>query len=396
MRNALIFFAAGVAFLFACSDAHSSVPQPSGITQSARQHSRINPANLPKHFHILYSFQDGVDGADPTGDLFRDGAGNLYGGAFGSQYRFGSVFKLEPNGNETVLHAFDYGYGFIGDLLEDSAGNLYGNTPGTGGVVFKIDAKGNYSVLHTFNGGTDGDSPNPGMVLDKVGNLYGVTIFGGSSGYGVVFKVEPNGNETVLYNLTTKSGEESHGGLIGDKAGNLYGTARIGGPNGLGTVFVIYCAANSALKCGNGAVLHSFDGQFHHPPPFRENDGNEPVARLAIDAGGSMYSTAYFGGLGDGVIFKIDPNGHERVLLALSNQGKFPTNDLAVDDAGNVYGTLGGLAFKVDSKGFFYTLYTFGGSDYPTGSLIRDAAGNLYGVSRGGPLGHGYVYELSP
>lgn len=399
MRNVFIVISTAVVLLFGCSRTQSSMPRPIGIARADDQQSRVSPSHLPKHFRILYSFEDGADGADPIGDLFRDAAGNLYGAAFGTQYRYGILYKVDPSGNETVLHVFDPGYGFLGDVLQDPAGNLYGNTPGSGsggGVVFKLDHNGNYIVLHTFQGGADGASPNPGMVLDKAGNLYGITIFGGASGYGVVFKVDPAGKETVLHNLTHAYGEESHGGLIADAAGNLVGTARVGGRLGKGVVFEINCDAKSASSCNKETVVHDFNGQFQHPPPFRTNDGNEPLSRLVMDPAGSMYGTANLGGLGDGVIFKIDSNGHERVIFNFDgNDGAFPTNDLAVDGAGNVYGTNGGAAYVVDSNGFYTVLHAFS-SGGPSSSLIRDSAGNLYGVANGGPSGHGFVYELSP
>ena len=399
MRNVLVIASAGVVLLFGCSFARPPVQQPAGVPTADRRQSGFSPAHLPTHFRILYSFQDGADGADPTGDLLRDEAGNLYGGAFGSQYRNGAVFKLDSSGNESVLHAFDNGYGFYGDLIEDPAGDLYGSTPDDGyggGVVFKIDPNGNYTVLHTFQGGSDGSSPDAGMVLDKAGDLFGVTEFGGSSKGGVVFEIDATGEETVL---TSGFLDESHGGLIADAAGNLYGTTRLGGRNSSGQVYEVRCAVSGATKCGPYVLIHSFDGSFHHPPPFHTNDGDEPVARLVMDSAGSMYGTAQLGGLGDGVIFKVDPNGHERVLYNFTGpDAKFPTDDLAVDGAGNVYGTIGTLAFTVDSSGFFTVLYTFDGSSgtAPSSSLIRDAAGNLYGVADGGPSGHGFVYELSP
>ena len=393
MRNVLICISAGVVLLFGCSHADLSAPQPAGIEQVDQRRSGVSPSHVPKNFRILYSFQDGADGADPTGDLFRDAAGNLYGAAYGSQYRYGILFKVDTSGNETVLHVFDPGYGFYGDVLEDPAGDLLGNTPS---VVFKLGPNGNYTVLHSFAGGTDGSMANPGMVLDKAGNLYGVTEFGGGSDEGVVFKIDPAGRETVLHNLNHGFGDESRGGLIADTAGNLFGTTRIGGRYGAGVVFEIHCAAQSASDCTSGSTVHSFNGIFHHPPPFHTNDGDEPVSRLVMDSAGSMYGTAELGGLGDGVIFKIDPNGHERVLFNFNgNDGKFPTNDLAVDDAGNVFGTGDAGAYMVDSRGFFAVLHSFV-SGGPTSSLIRDSAGNLYGVGYGGPSGHGFVYELSP
>jgi uncharacterized repeat protein (TIGR03803 family) len=81
-------------------------------------------------------------------------------------------------------------------LARDSAGNLYGTTSGGGasdnGVVFKLDPSGNETVLHSFTGGADGSSPFAGVVLGPNGNLYGTTPFGGQTNAGIVFEIKPH------------------------------------------------------------------------------------------------------------------------------------------------------------------------------------------------------------
>src|SRR5208282_3849903 len=97
------------------------------------------------------------------------------------------------------------------------------------GVVFKVDPSGNETVLYTFTGGADGGYPLAGVIRDSAGNLYGTTNGGGASGAGVVFKVDTSGNETVLYTFTGGSdGGSPWGGVIRDSKGNLYGTADVG------------------------------------------------------------------------------------------------------------------------------------------------------------------------
>jgi uncharacterized repeat protein (TIGR03803 family) len=72
------------------------------------------------------------------------------------------------------------------------------NSPPGCGVVFKIDVNGEETVLHSFTGGGDGWWLNPGLALDAAGDLYGTTQLGGTSscGCGVVFKMDPPGHET--------------------------------------------------------------------------------------------------------------------------------------------------------------------------------------------------------
>jgi uncharacterized repeat protein (TIGR03803 family) len=71
-------------------------------------------------------------------------------------------------------------------------------------MVFKLDTTGHETILYSFTGGTDGGSPLGGVAVDAAGNIYGTTNFGGSSSgpsAGVIFKLDPYGNETVLHNF---------------------------------------------------------------------------------------------------------------------------------------------------------------------------------------------------
>ncbi len=138
----------------------------------------------------------------------------------------GTIFKLAPDGTETTLYSFQGGAdGALPQsvLVRDLAGNLYGTTlmGGTGvcyqggsgygcGTVFRLDPAGQETILHTFSLTTsDGALPYAGLRRDKAGNLYGTTTYGGIStdpvgtcnaygGCGTVFKIDPAGNETVL------------------------------------------------------------------------------------------------------------------------------------------------------------------------------------------------------
>src|ERR1700730_15697724 len=166
---------------------------------------------------VLHSFT-GSDGANPNAGLIADSSGNLYGttfngGASGSGGCMisgcGVVFKLSPDGTETVLHSFrclyrrcPYGANPNAGLIADSSGNLYGATVHGGGsgcagygcgVVFKLSPTGTEKVLYSFTGGSDGANPDAVLIADSAGNLYGTTYGGGASGAGVVFKLSPDG-----------------------------------------------------------------------------------------------------------------------------------------------------------------------------------------------------------
>jgi uncharacterized repeat protein (TIGR03803 family) len=215
---------------------------------------------------ILHVFAGGSDGALPFGGLVADKAGDLYGttteggGAGCSDLGCGTAFKLAADGTETVLHAFtggNDGANPFSALIADGAGNLYGATTAGGstkcddgcGTIFKIAPDGETTVLYSFAGGADGQQPFGALIADKAGNLFGTTAYGAGTGCvfgvgcGTVFELAPNGTETVLHAF--KSGTDGaypYAGLIADKAGNLYGTTNVGGStgcngHGCGTVF---------------------------------------------------------------------------------------------------------------------------------------------------------------
>jgi uncharacterized repeat protein (TIGR03803 family) len=185
------------------------------MTPSAEAHADAT-------FTVLYSFKFGVtDGQSPYAGLVRDAAGNLYGTTLygGSSSNCsggcGTVFKLDTTGKETLLHTFEGppadGKSPYAGLVRDAAGNLYGTTLKGGasdfGTVFKLDTTGTETVLHSFVGSpTDGQYPRGGLVRDSAGNLYGTTGNGGSSsncsgGCGTVFKLDTTGLIPLLINM---------------------------------------------------------------------------------------------------------------------------------------------------------------------------------------------------
>ncbi len=157
---------------------------------------------------ILYNFHDGNDGGGPS-SLVIDGSGNLYGTICGGAGGGGSVFMLSPSGGGWAFHVLYTLTGtscrFLGNLTLDSAGNLYGTTLSGGaygrGTIYKLTGGGGwYTNLYDFTGGSDGGEPNASLVLDRNGNLYGTTQYGGVTRYcggaphtgcGVVFELTP-------------------------------------------------------------------------------------------------------------------------------------------------------------------------------------------------------------
>ena len=53
-------------------------------------------------------------------------------------------------------------------------------------MVFKLNPDGRETVLHSFTGWADGGNPIDGLIRDPAGNLYGSAQFGGEKWGGVV------------------------------------------------------------------------------------------------------------------------------------------------------------------------------------------------------------------
>jgi uncharacterized repeat protein (TIGR03803 family) len=83
-------------------------------------------------------------------------------------------------------------------------------------------------VLYRFKGGTDGDAPQGGVVLDGKGNLYGTTRGGGGSGFGTVWTLAADGTESAVHAFGA-DGWYPNSDLARDAEGNLYGTTAAGG-----------------------------------------------------------------------------------------------------------------------------------------------------------------------
>jgi uncharacterized repeat protein (TIGR03803 family) len=207
---------------------------------------------------VLHSFKGESDGCDPEPGITTDSKGNLYGVAYRGGFSSGcngdgTAYELDTAGNFTVLYKF---IGAVGanpeSLILDSQGNLYGTAVNGGsseecsggcGTVFELSPQnGTWSgrSLYSFCSlplCADGQDPRGPLVLDNAGNIYGVTTAGGGYtncgsglGCGTIFKIDPSGNETVLYNFTGGlDGANPFGGLIMDASGNLYGTTTVGG-----------------------------------------------------------------------------------------------------------------------------------------------------------------------
>ncbi len=373
------------------------------------------PRAQAQTFKVVYSFTGGSDGGNPLDGFITDAAGNLYattnvGGASGN----GTVFEVSKSGEETVLYSFAGGTDGAnpeGGLIRDKAGNLYGTTTAGGGVedsgtIFKVTPTGTEEVLYSFPAGKNGATPEAGLTMDALGNLYGTTSAGGANGNGTVFRLTApkSGSkwlETVLYSFGAgPDGAIPVGGVAFDKTGHLYGMTSAGGAYGYGTIFQL-------TRSGSGwteTILQNFqDG----------DDGAVPYGGLIADKLGNFYGAATEGGAGGGgTIFELTPaNGSWTFNVIYSNPGwgiSGSFRNVALDASGNLYGTThcdgaynSGTVYKLTpaSGSWTYTsLYVFQGGTDGLYSFSNPALepGHVYGTTKqGGANGNGVVWEIT-
>lgn len=395
---------------------------------------------------VLYRFAGSTDGSHPSSNLLLDAAGNLYGttAAGGnlsdcSNY-YGSgcgvVFELTTSGNgkwhENVLYAFQGGTDGLeptGNLVFDSAGNIYGTTYGGGtgaactaipgcGTVFELSPNGEGSwketVLYSFQDGSDGALP-VSLTIDDSENLYGATITGGAE-FGSVFELSPPRKkggawkETTLYSFQAFE-IQPNPGLMFDPKGNLYGTwyQLYSCYPGCGVVFEL----KHAGKNWQETDLFDFQGG---------GNGGEPMAGVIFDDKGHVYGTGAEGGNNQGIVFELTRSGKQWTELMLYNfcsrnncaDGAYPQAPLAFDQSGNLYGTAAeggtgcsfsyscGVVFKLTPGKFGWAetvLHNFKGApdgSNPVQGVVFDKTGNMYGTTPNGGTGHGTVFELTP
>jgi uncharacterized repeat protein (TIGR03803 family) len=277
---------------------------------------------------VIYDFLGTPDGANPIGTLISDSTGALYGvttngGASGA----GSVFRLAPPSTKgqpwtpTILYSFknqtDGGFPAAG-LISDSSGALYGTTADSGdlgvGTVFKLTPPSKSgkpwteSVLYTFGlsgAPDDGDQPMAALVANNSGTLFGTTLFGGTAGRGVVFRLTPpktgkkKWNETTLYSFQNNGDGALPGAALLLQPKSLYGTTEGTGATGnYGTVFEL-AQPPAGSTIWTETTLYQFSGGA---------DGKYPLSALIADSAGNFYGTTEAGGPQKcGVVFEVSP-----------------------------------------------------------------------------------------
>ena len=357
----------------------------------------------------LYNFTNGNDGEQPNSGLIADAAGNLYGATNGTGNGTGTsspgtIFKLgSDHATFTTLATFatrtfgstNNGTTPAGALTMDAAGNLYGTTT-SGGSVGSQSTTGNVFSLATSTTTGTGYSTTPVSLSNTTNRptsgltLLGSTLYGvtaptttsGQYGYGTIYSIPTTGTATTTVVSLTSANAFPTGKLVADANGNLFGetTAGSGTGSGNGTLFELAAGASSI------STLATFT-------TGTTGTGYTPLGGLIIDAAGNLFGTTGAGGAnGKGTVFELanSASGYSNavtVLASLSSglriDGTY-NSPLAVDSAGNLYGSTFGTLNSSTDPG---TLYEVTGSGYvvaapePT-SLVLLSFGGLALIGR--------------
>lgn len=252
---------------------------------------------------------------------------------------------------------------------------------------------GVHSVVVTDNGGCGA------TVLFNVSNpvnLWGITPFGGTSNWGVMYNCNPPLNtftKTVDF-VTPASGVEGRS-IMQASNGKFYGMTSYGGTYSLGVLFEYDPVSLTYTK------LLDFNGA---------SNGAYPRGGLIQGTNGKLYGMATNGGTNNkGVLFEYDPaaGAYSKKIDFGSTGGEIPYGDLLEASNGKFYGlTSGGgatgygalfeydLALNTSTVMVNFNLFTSIGAG-PNGSLIQAGNGKLYGLtSAGGALaGYGALFE---
>jgi uncharacterized repeat protein (TIGR03803 family) len=357
---------------------------------------KLTPSSSGYTESIVYDFNGGLDGIAPWG---------IVSGANGTI--FGITFHGGSSGNG--------GSGW---------GTVYKLTPGASGYT--------ESVLYRFKGSPDGWEPIGPPVIAKDGSILGVTSFGGSQNAGTIFRLTPSTHgykESIVYSFPRGAGGTlPQAGLTIDNHGNIYGTTMYGGSSygycgsdgGCGTVFKLTAMASGYSE----KIIYAFTG----------SDGNLPFGTLTVnERTGAVFGTTFWGGaFTNGAVFKLSPRGSsysETVLHSFKGKadGFLPEGTLLLTRGGTLYGTaaLGGggchgigcgSVFSLEPSASHYTFHLLldfkdpvNGAEPQQTNLLMDAGGALYGTTRsggagtscsdggpGGVSGCGTVFKLSP
>ena len=382
-------------------------------------------------------------GRYPSAGLILASDGNFYGTTYeGGANGVGTVFRMTPAGEVTIIHSFDdtngsHPYAELTEwtIADGGDGNLYGTTNDQAtsssgvGTVFSISKQGTgFTVVHSLApyDATLGCFPEGAGILaplvkgDPVtgtGNLYGVIAAGGCMNPNAAFfRIAPSGaNRFSIIGHVPDTGTTS--GLTRGSDGFFYGTTDGSSGLGFGVIYRI-----SGLG-GDGQVLHKLtraDGYAHTGEMIQSNSNSKFYGTARA---GGEYGATFEGG----TVFEFVP-GADEASSTYTRLYSFAENDAAgsepytglIEGRGDnlLYGTTirtganrtfvgadqGGL-FRVNPNTLSVeALYTFEANPNsplyagsPRGALLEHSrAGQFLGTTyHGGFSGFGTIFRFT-
>ncbi|WP_172449855.1 choice-of-anchor tandem repeat GloVer-containing protein [Porphyrobacter sp. HT-58-2] len=275
------------------------------------------------------------------------------GGAFGGG---GTIFRITQSGSYTILHSFSGANGDgagPGFLTKGSDGNFYGTTASGGanrcpaipsdgpncGTVYRITPEGNVTILHSFGStASDGVLPEARLVEGEDGRLYGTTQIGGTNtcgtlpnSCGTLFSISKAGALAILHSFGSATGDGIvPRDLIRGPGDSIVGFTVAGGgsrcsvTSGCGTVFT--------FSAGSGvSVLYAFGQQ-------NQLDGSGPSS-LTLGTDGNFYGTTTSGGQFQcsscGTVFRLTTAGRLTTLHSFGPVNTTPSSPTLISRSAN-------------------------------------------------------------
>jgi uncharacterized repeat protein (TIGR03803 family) len=286
----------------------------------------------------IYEFS-GPDGAAPFGQLVQAADGTIYGTTSeGGANNTGEIFAILRD-----THTFEVAYAFpasaappnqtggahpaSGVVARGSVlfGTTLGNytSPGPLGTVYAYnELTQSLTTVHWFEGVSSanpaGETSESALLAGSDGRLYGTTAYGGASGYGEVFAMNPDGsNFSILHTFLGADGNSPRAPVV-QYDGWIYGVTTGGAGTG-GTLFRI------SPDGSHFQVVYSFAKE------------TSPVSLTPV--GGFLFGTTFMGGLsGEGMVFRMSQSGGIRMWHSFRGgnlDGDAPSLDGPLIDLGN-------------------------------------------------------------
>lgn len=360
------------------------------------QYDAVTNVYVKKYDFLLNSNGSyGVNGGNPKGSLIQAANGKIYGLTNdGGVNNLGVMFQFDPL-TDVYTKLLDFngsvnGANPDGSLYQANDGNLYGVTLSGGsansGVLFQYNPISNtFTKKLDFNNGTiAGISPQGSLIQAADGKLYGMT----DGNVGSIFQYDISTNNYVVkFIFDGIVGDNPNGALLEATDGKLYGVTQGNGVGTVGTIFQFDPTTNICVnKYTFSSVAPTINGYSPHGSLIQATDGN--LYGMTKDGGTSGYS---------GVTFQFNPITN--VYTKKNDHGSIGTFMQASD--GKLYAMNTNQLFKYDITSNTYSIkFTFNeglqGKE-PRGSLIKASDGKLYGLTgRGGTNDNGVLFQYDP